>query len=210
MATQTQSRREFHPAVSILSWLIFAVTVELAAVPKLQWLLVAALLLLADCDIRTRFYGLALKARWLWLAMLVLYGWTVPGILLWPAAWSPTVDGLMAGWFRVERLLLLLIGLAGLLSVLRPAQLAAGIYQLSAPLTWLGLDRRALAVRLVLTLDQIENTPKAGHWLPLLKSSQTVSAEPGELCLRVSPVRALDVGVLTLVLALLGWMYLAG
>jgi len=204
MATQTPSRREFHPAVSIFSWLIFAVAVEYASPARLQWLVVAALLLLASREVWSRFARLAWKARWLWLAMLALYGWTVPGILLWPSEWSPTRAGLEAGILRMERLVLLLAALARLMSALTPPQIAAGIYLLSAPLAWLGLDRRALAVRLALTLELVEKMPKPANWLDKLKLPPTLLEKPAEMHLSIPRVAAWDIGVLVSALALLG------
>lgn len=204
MATQTQSRREFHPAVSISSWLVFAITVEIASPVRLQWLLVVAFLLLANREAWSRFVRLAWKARWLWLAMIVLYGWTIPGILVWPAEWSPTVAGLEAGMFRMERLLLLLAALARLMSALTPPQIAAGIYLLSTPMAWLGLDRRALAVRLALTLELVEKMPKPANWLDSLKSPPHLPNGPGEMRLGIPHVEAWDIGILVSALALLG------
>lgn len=204
MATQTPSRREFHPAVSIFSWLLFAIAVEYASPTRLQWLVVAAMLLLASREVWNRFVRLAWKARWLWLAMIILYGWTVPGILLWPSEWSPTRAGLEAGILRIERLVLLLVALAKLMSVLSLPQIAAGIYLLSAPLAWMGLDRRALAVRLALTLELVEKTPKAANWLDNLKSPPTFLGNPTEIHLSIPRVAAWDVGILMSALVLLG------
>lgn len=201
---QTPSRREYHPAVSIFSWLIFAIAVEYAAPARLPWLVVAAVLLLASREVWSRFARLVWKARWLWLAMLILYGWTVPGILLWPSEWSPTRAGLAAGILRVARLVLLLAALARLMSALTPQQIAAGIYLLSAPLAWLGLNRRALAVRLALTLELVENMPKPSNWLDRLKLPPPLVERTDEMHLSIPRVAAWDIGVLVSALALLG------
>jgi energy-coupling factor transporter transmembrane protein EcfT len=201
---QTQYRREFHPAVSIFSLLVFVVAVESAATMRLPWLAVAALLLLARSEAWRRFVRLSWKARWLWLALFLLHAWTVPGVLVFPSDWSPTYEGLQAGLLRIARLLLLLAVLARLLVELSPQQLAAGIYLLSKPLGWLGLDRRALAVRLALTLEQMEQAPMQGNWLERLKSPPGHSDESAEMHLTVPHVSVADLGVMLAALALLG------
>jgi hypothetical protein len=91
---------------------------------------------------------------------------------------------------------------------LAPQQIAAGLYLLSRPLGWLGLDRRALAVRLALTLEQMEKLPERklswrANWLEALQSPSTQVEEPGEMALHIPRVSALDIGVLIAALALL-------
>jgi hypothetical protein len=44
------------------------------------------------------------------------------------------------------------------------------LYVLSKPFTWLGFDRRAFAVRLGLTLEYVEQAPKAVRWLDALRA----------------------------------------
>lgn len=202
MATQTTSRREFHPAVSILSWLIFALAVELAGPVELHKLWLAGALLLIQRGVFQRFVMLAWKARWLWLALFALYAWTVPGILLLPTSWSPTTAGLEAAMIRIERLLLMLAALAWLLTVLNPARIAAGVYLLAKPFTWLGLDRRAMAVRLALALEQAETMPRAGSWLDGLKFPQANASEASEIRLAVPQISRLDIGILLTALVL--------
>lgn len=206
MATQTTSRREFHPAVSILSWLVFALAVELAGQTELHKLWLAGALLLIQRGVFQRFVMLAWKARWLWLALFALHAWTVPGILLLPTSWSPTTAGLEAALIRIERLLLMLAALAWLLTVLNPARIAAGVYLLAKPFARLGLDRRALAVRLALALEleleQAENMPKAGRWLDRLKFPQADASESTEIRLAVPQISRLDIGILLAALML--------
>lgn len=204
MAIHDNSRRAFHPAVSISSWLIAALAVELASPFQLPWLALLAFFLLARREAAQRFARLMWKARWLWLALLLLYAWTVPGTLLWPSDYSPSREGLQAGLIRAVRLALLLAMLARLLSEFAPRQLAGGIYLLAKPFAWLGLDRRALAVRLALTLEHVEHTPKGRNWMDELKSSPAMPAGPGEIRLSIAEAAPRDTLVLFAAVALLG------
>lgn len=204
MAIYDKNRREFHPAVSILSWLFFALAIELASPSQLLWFAFMAAFLLARRQAAQRFVRLLWKARWLWLALVLLYAWTVPGTLVWPSDYSPSREGLQAGLIRVARLVLLLAALARLLSEFSPQQLAGGIYLLAKPLAWLGLDRRALAVRLALTLEYMEHPPQGRNWLDELKSPLDVAAGPDEILLSVAQAGLRDTLLLVAAVVLLG------
>jgi energy-coupling factor transporter transmembrane protein EcfT len=204
MAIKNNNRRELHPAVSISSWLAVALAIELAHPIQLGWFALLAVLLLAPPAAARRFMRLVWKARWLWLALVSLYAWTMPGTLLWPSDYSPSFEGLQAGLIRVGRLVLLLAALARLLFEFSPQQLAGGIYLLMAPLAWLGLDRRALAVRLALTLEYLEKPDLGRKWLDELKSSVAVPDGPDEIRLSIAQAGLRDVGILSVALLLLG------
>jgi hypothetical protein len=144
------------------------------------------------------------KARWLWLALVAIYALTVPGTLLWPSEYSPTREGLETGLIRVARLVLMLALLARLLAEFSSYQLAAGIYLLAKPLSLLGLDRRALAVRIALTLDHLERREKRRNWWEELKSSEDMVAGPDEIRISVAQIGMLEVLMLCIAVMLLG------
>lgn len=204
MAMNDKSRRELHPAVSILSWLILALAIELASTAQLLWFAALALLLIARADAASRFVQLSWKARWLWLALIIMYAWTVPGTLLWPHDWSPTREGLLTGTTRIARLLLMLAVLARLLSEFSARQLSGGIYLLSKPLGWMGLDRRALAVRLALTLEHMEQPAREGNWLERLQSPMQKTSGPDEIRVAIALAGKQDVMIFLAAAALLG------
>ena len=204
MATHNKNRREFHPAVSISSWLIVALAIELAAPSHLPWLAVVAAILLAHGEAARRFLRLLWKARWFWLVLIMLYAWTVPGTLLWPSDYSPSEEGLKAGFVRVVRLALMLAALARLLSEFSPPQLAGGLYLLAKPFSMLGLDRRALAVRLALTLEQLERPARGRKWLDELKAPIEAAAGPQEIRLSIVQIGIKDMSMLVMAVVLLG------
>lgn len=195
MAIQTKNRREFHPAVSISSWLVFAIAVEICAPHQLSWLALAAAALVFQRAAGLKFLRLLWKARWLWLALILLHAFTVPGIYLWHGAYSPTLEGLQMGGLRVARLVLLLAALARLLVELTPRQLAGGLYLLASPLDWIKFDRRAFAVRLALTLEQIDRAPRKHDWLEALKSPGKLIESPEEIRLVLPEAGPYDAGL---------------
>jgi energy-coupling factor transporter transmembrane protein EcfT len=195
MATNPTNRRAFHPAVSILSWLVFAMAVEFCSPHQLVWVAVVAGGLVLPREAARRFLRLAWKAKWLWLALVLLYAYTVPGTYVGGGAYSPTYEGIHAGGLRAARLLVLLAALARLLVEFTPQQLAGGLYVLAAPLDWLKFDRRALAVRLALTWDQVDKMPKKFNWLEELGAPSTPLQGPDEIRLVLPAAGPCDGGL---------------
>lgn len=119
------------------------------------------------------------------LVLLLTYAYTLPGQVLWPeVAWaSPTSEGVKWGLVRILRLTLILVALAVLLASTKQERLIYGLYVLVRPLTVLGFDRRAFAVRLGLTLAYVEQSaesarPQTGQWLQRLREPLPVPDTP--------------------------------
>jgi len=100
------------------------------------------------------------RSRWLLLTMLLMFGWLTPGT---PLAGIPgaSQEGLLLAAENLARLMIALSTVALLLNVLSPPQLVAGMRSLLAPLAWLSIPRDRIAVRLALTLNEVES-PHAG------------------------------------------------
>lgn len=164
--------RSLHPAARILLWCGWAVAVECAAFPQLAILAVVSATAILFAPLRFEAWRLLRRTRWLMAVLLLTYAYTLPGILLWPTlGWlSPGLEGLQQGALRVGRLVLMLVGLAGMLAYTSRPRLIYGLYVLAFPLIWLGFDRRAFAVRLGLTLEYVEHMPKPEHWLDALRA----------------------------------------
>jgi hypothetical protein len=142
--------------------------------------------------------------------LLLTYAYTLPGTLLWPSlGWaSPGVEGLQQGALRVGRLVLMLAGLAVLLAYTSRPRLIYGLYALARPLTWLGFDRRAFAVRLGLTLDYVEHAPRPARWLDALRVPLPDDASPATYTLHAERWQSRDSAVILAGLLLL-WIVLA-
>jgi energy-coupling factor transporter transmembrane protein EcfT len=140
-----------------------------------------------------RFRRLLRRSRWLLLAIAVLFAWSTPGVLLAPeaGAWSPTVDGVLLGSIHAARLLTLVATLAVLLETTSKEDLVGAIYGLTAPLSALGADRARLAVRLMLVIQYVENSP-ASDWRAWLGGAAVDCPRQDRLLLQRRPVRTVD------------------
>lgn len=99
------------------------------------------------------------RSRWLLLTMVVMFGWLTPGTPL-PLIPGASQEGLLLGAESLARLFIALSTVALILKALSPAQLVAGMRSLLAPLTLLGISRDRIAVRLALTLEEVEAARK--------------------------------------------------
>jgi len=95
------------------------------------------------------------RSRWLLLTMLVMFGWLTPGT---PLAGIPgaSQEGLLLAAENIARLLVTLATVALILKSLSASQLVAGLRSLLAPLALLRISRDRFAVRLALTLNEVE------------------------------------------------------
>ncbi|MHB1215076.1 MAG: hypothetical protein ACYCY9_08835 [Thiobacillus sp.] len=160
--------------------------------------------------VRHESWRLLRRTRWLMAVLLLTYAYTLPGTPLWPAlGWaSPGIAGLQQGALRVGRLALLLAGLALLLAYTARPRLIYGLYVLARPLTWLGFDRRAFAVRLGLTLDYVEHASKPVRWMDALRVPLSDEATPVTYTLETERWQSRDSAVILAGLLLL-WIVLA-
>ncbi|KAF0165145.1 MAG: hypothetical protein FD157_1497 [Rhodocyclaceae bacterium] len=143
----------------------------------------------------TAHFGLLLRrSRWLLLTMLVMFGWLTPGTPV-PLIPGATQEGLLLAADNLARLLVALSTVALLLKALSPPELVAGIRSLLAPLALLKISRDRVAVRLALTLNEVEASRNAGSG----EAASTASA----LTLPASTIGVMDLALGTLTGALL-------
>lgn len=195
-----------HPAARILLWCGWAVVVERAALPVFSLLAVATATAFVFAPVRHESGRLLRRTRWLMAVLLLAYAYSLPGTPLWPSLeWaSPSIEGLRQGALRVGRLALMLAGLAVVLAYTARPRLVYGLYLLAWPLTWLGFDRRAFAVRLGLTLDYVEHAPKPARWLDALRTPLPDDATPATYSLQTEPWQGSDSAVILAGLLLMG------
>lgn len=162
------------------------------------------------------------RIRWLLLALLVIYGWFTPGQPLvashgWAATVMPTQEGLAAGATRALALVLIVLAVNALLRSTPRDDLLSAIYRLCSPLRVVGLSPERLAVRMVLTMDAVDQVRRlvrdaldeAGG---VLRTLPTVGSFASELMREVDGRAARAPGaVITLVVGrrppLLQWLY---
>jgi hypothetical protein len=178
--------------------------------PQLAFLAVAAATAFLFSLARSEAWRLLRRTRWLIAVLLFTYAFSLPGTLLWPTlGWaSPSLEGLQSGAWRVGRLVLMLVGLSVLLAYTTRPRLIFGLYVLAGPLAFLGFDRRAFAVRLGLTLDYVEHTPKPVRWLDALRAPWADDSGPATYALHTERWQGRDSAVI--LAGLLGvWFVLA-
>lgn len=178
-----------HSAARILLWCGWAIGVELASQPTLYIMAVVSATAFVFPHFRQETGRLLRRTRWLMLILLLTYAYTLPGHPVWPEweSWSPTEEGLIEGGLRILRLALILIGLAVLIASTQRSRLIYGLFMLARPFAVLGLNRRAFAVRLGLTLEYVEHIvqippSRPKQWLELLHQPSPM-IETTEYCL---------------------------
>ncbi|GAB2180289.1 hypothetical protein DLREEDagrD3_05120 [Denitratisoma sp. agr-D3] len=182
-----------HPAALLLLWG--------AAVAALQCLSPAATLAvtlffaaLAAGFGRALFFRLMTRSRWLFLTMGVLFLWFTPGVRL-PSPWGDlglTQEGWSFAWEHMARLVALLALLALLLTKLSHRGLVAGCYFLLPALGPVAEWRRAIAVRLMLTLEAVvgedgKRRAGKGEWKALLTAAGDQESAGGAVHLQLPP-----------------------
>lgn len=147
-----------HPAAQITIWIFLAALAQ-ALHRNALIILASAVLALAMWVCARRLFSLLRRTRWIFISLLLIYAYVTPGVPCWAplGAFGPVCEGVMDGLLQLMRLLVVLAGLAILLSWLSLAQLISGLYTLAYPLRYLGLARERIAVRLALTLEYAES-----------------------------------------------------
>lgn len=198
-----------HPAVRLLLWAASAVVLQSLSGNPLH-LAVAAFALSALLAAPRRSGRLLKRARWLLLALLVVFAWSTPGRLLWPEAdWaSPTAEGLTLAFDHCARLLGLLMLVALLLEHTTQESLLSGLYSLLKPLPAFWLDRTRAAIRLGLVLRYTDQVLLRSKWREWLRGGGAASAE-GTVRLVLRPLQIADKALAAVATAICLWVWLA-
>lgn len=200
-----------HSGLILFLWLFAVAGVQLLPPALLggALLLVGSLALLLA---RTRTLRLLRRVRVLMLAIAVLFAWFTPGEAMFVELPSlgPTREGLMLALLHGARLAVVVCAVALLLERLPVERLVAGLYALGRSLAVFGLPAERFALRLLLVLRYVDETPRGTpgrdwkHWLQ--DEGDTQDLQPVQLA-RERFGTADRLCALALVLAVLGWMW---
>jgi hypothetical protein len=174
-----------HPAAWIAAWGVIAIVLQVLE-PRYLLALALPTLPLAIVAARHEVLRLLGRARWLLLAVGVLFLFATPGERL-PAPFGGigmTFDGLVAAGEHVLRLVMLLATLAWLWQALGSGGLLSGLHCLLRPL---GSLRNRIVVRLVLALEYVERERPPGGWRAWLAADPVADAvDPAGNTVRLS------------------------
>ncbi len=183
-----------HPVIRVVTLIVFIAGMS-AASPAAM---LTGTLLLAMSYARAGFPGMdslarmIMRLRWLYLAILIVYGWWTPGVPLIPGldTLSPSQQGLAYGLQRVA-VLVLIVGAVHLLTrTTERSRLLAAIMVTTSP--FLGRElRERFAVRLLLTMDAVAPTRDI-----LGTALQTIQGSGRGLTVTAGKVRAIYQGML--------------
>ncbi len=150
---------KIHPYIKLSLFLVFALSLSLGGYRQLLFglvLLVCGFLVVSSPDIRGLWKTLC-RLRWLWLSLIVFYFWFTPGKLVFEEfqQWSPTVEGVYQGVFRIGVLALMAMAAHLLFQSCNREQLLASIRWLVTPFGLLGISRDRFAVRMLLVFEAV-------------------------------------------------------
>jgi len=139
------------------------------------------------------------RSRWLLLTLLIMFGWLTPGTPL-PGLPGASQEGLLLAAENLSRLLVAISIVALILRALPAADLVAGLRALLLPLALFGVSRDRIAVRLALTLEEVEAVRR--------EPADHSGIPAGRLFLPAVAFRLPDLflGILAVALLLLAWL----
>jgi hypothetical protein len=179
-------RNLLHPAVFLLGWFILLLTAQFLAMSTMLCLL---LLLCIERQSLRRWKQYLLRSRWLLLTISLVISYSQPGLLFMDLAWAPSHEGMRAAVQHLLALVLVLGGLALVMTRLSRADLVLAIHALLRfllPSAWV---ERSVG-RLALVFEYLEESPQPREWKTLL--AEVPVPEMRHISLRRLPWRFVD------------------
>lgn len=149
-----------HPVIRILALLLGMIMVVLGS--WLEWLFalvcVGLLVIWVNSVSLQPMFRMIAKLRWLILSIIIIYLFFTPGDPLLPELLgdAASLQGLVAGSYRVSVLLLMVMAVSVILQSTDKEQLVAALLWIFSPAERLGFSLERLAVRLVLTMEAVD------------------------------------------------------
>jgi energy-coupling factor transport system permease protein len=150
---------------------MFAIVLNLLTLKVLLIVCVFLLVLLLIMK-NYQFYRLFKRLKWVYLVMFAIFSFNTPGehVNAWPILFSPTYEGISAGFEQLLRITTMVAVLSMLLMGNNRQNFISGLYFLFSPLKCLGLDVERFAARLWLTLHYVESQQSAPKITPLVRN----------------------------------------
>ena len=154
-----------HPFIKILCLLVI-IAMLVALNPERVIIVTIALLLLVI--IKGKIYWQAIRQmcwrmKWLWLSLLILYGWFIPGSPIFftdivPLILIPSSEGLIMGGLRALVLFNIISAVVLIVKSTTKEALIVSIMWLMTPFKLFKIDTGIFAARLVLTMERVTET----------------------------------------------------
>lgn len=146
-----------HPFVKIACFFFLLLLLQYLSASSIAVLCGLVCLLAAVLNL-PHFSQLIKRMRWLFLSLLLVYGYATPGeyLAFLPLNVAPSFEGLHLGLMQIAKLLIAVASLSALFASTSKSQLMAGLWTLLSPLRLLGLNVERFTVRMLLTLHYIE------------------------------------------------------
>lgn len=152
------SAYSLHPVIRVVSLVVFIAGMSVAspAVMLAGTMLLLLVFSRAGFPAMDALLRMVIRLRWLYLAILVVYGWWTPGMPLMPGldALSPSRQGMVYGLQRVAVLLLIVSAVHLLTRTTERSRLLAAVMVTISPFLGRKLRER-FAVRLLLTMEAV-------------------------------------------------------
>jgi energy-coupling factor transport system permease protein len=146
-----------HPFVKIACFFFLLLLLQYISAPSIAVLCGLICLLAAVLNL-PHFSQLIKRMRWLFVSLLLVYGYATPGeyLAFLPLNVAPSYEGLHLGLMQIAKLLIAVASLSALFASASKSQLMAGLWTLLSPLRLVGLNVERFTVRMLLTLHYVE------------------------------------------------------
>ena len=146
-----------HPFVKIACFFFLLLLLQYLS-PSTIAVLCGLICLLAAVLNLPHFSQLIKRMRWLFVSLLLVYGYATPGeyLAFLPLNVAPSYEGLHLGLMQIAKLLIAVASLSALFVSASKSQLMDGLWTLLAPLRLMGLNVERFTVRMLLTLHYVE------------------------------------------------------
>lgn len=195
-----------HPAVGLYVWI--SVLLILQALSRVVTVVLAVLLLLLAAWLsRDRIWRLMRRVRWLLITLVVLFAFFTPGERVLSVAWYwlvPSYEGLALAAEHAARLIAAVSMVALLLHFMTTLSLVNALHTCLRPLSILSCGKfpaERLAVRLMLVLEYLEETPRKSWQQWLLDEEVETEKLPQSVVLQKKRLNRLSLCLLLLLTA---------
>ena len=141
----------------LLVFFILAISINLMTLNVLISLLILVVIALVFIK-NNKFLRVIFRFKWFFIVMLLIFSFNTPGehVPFWPLSFSPSYEGISAGFTQIVRVTLMLATLNLILAFNTQQELISGFYFIFSPLKFLGLKIERFVARLWLTLHYVE------------------------------------------------------